>query len=274
MTKISKPTVLMIISFACLALSVVILGFALTLKNGGTPIGASSFDTTTAPDTTAKPETEQITPADTKAPAAPSDSTDAIPDHVYLGIVPVLQNPEMPNGCEVVSLVTVLNFLGFDVDKMEFNQKYVPHGEVGKVAPDQYYVGDPTIGKPGTGFGCLAPVITRAANAFFEDEGADYYAVNLTGTPLEELCEYVANGIPVIIWSTLEMKKSPITATWNIDGTKYTWLTYSHCTVLSGYTQNDYIFSDPTYDTCAYPKSSVEAAYHAQYMQAVAIFEK
>ena len=180
----------------------------------------------------------------------------------------------MPNGCEVVSLVTVLNHLDFHVDKMEFNEKYIPHGEVGKVAPDQYYVGDPTIGKPGTGFGCLAPVITRAANAFFEDENADYYAVNLTGTPLEELCEYVANGTPVIIWSTLEMRKSPITATWNINGTKYTWLTYSHCTVLVGYASNHYIFADPKYGTKIHSKEKTEAAYHAQYMQAVAIFEK
>lgn len=272
MTKISKPTVLSIISVACLALSVIILGYALTLKNGVTPIGAASVDTTAVPEATG----DKVEPAETTATpetTAPSAS-DVLPDNVYLGVVPVLQNPEMPNGCEVVSLVTVLNYLGFDVDKMEFNQKYVPHGEVGKVAPDRYYVGDPTIGKPGTGFGCLAPVITRAANDFFEDEGADYYAVNLTGTPLEELCEYVANGTPVIVWTTLEMKKSPITATWNIGGTKYTWLTYSHCSVLSGYTKNDYIFSDPTYDVQSYPKNKVEAAYHAQYMQAVAIFEK
>ena len=273
MQKFSKPTILLIISFTCLAMSVVILGFALTIKNGGTPIDAASVDTTAADkDTDVQ---EQTTSAETTAvPDTVPSETDESPSKMNIEVTPIPQDPEMPNGCEVVSLVTVLNHLGFDVDKMEFNEKYVPHGDVGKVAPDQYYVGDPTIGKPGTGFGCLAPVITRAANAFFEDEGADYYAVNLTGTPLDELCEYVAHGTPVIIWATLEMRNSPITATWNINGTKYTWLTYSHCTVLSGYTNTHYIFADPKYGTSAYSKTKVEAAYHAQYMQAVAIFEK
>lgn len=273
MPQISKSTVLMIISVACLAMSIVILSFALSLKDSAPAIGAASIETTTAPETTAAHV--EITPEETTAAeiSEPAESVEA-PKKLTIDITPISQDPEMPNGCEVVSLVTVLNFLGFEVDKLEFNEKYIPHGAVGKVAPDMYYVGDPTLGKPGTGFGCLAPVITRAANAFFEDENADYYAVNLTGTPLEELCEYVSNGTPVIIWSTLEMRKSPITATWNINGTKYTWLTYSHCTVLSGYTTTHYIFADPKYGTKAYSKEKTDAAYHAQYMQAVAIFEK
>ena len=273
MPQISKSTVLLIISFVCLAMSIVILSFALTLKNSAPSLGAASLDTTPTQNTTdsyIQIPTEETTVAEIPETIEPKET----PKKSAIDITPINQDPEMPNGCEVVSLVTVLNFHGFEVDKLEFNEKYIPHGTVGKVAPDMYYVGDPTIGKPGTGFGCLAPVITRAANAFFKDENADYYAVNLTGTPLEELCEYVASGIPVIIWSTLEMRKSPITATWNINGTKYTWLTYSHCTVLSGYTNTHYIFADPKYGIKAYSKDKTDAAYHAQYMQAVAIFEK
>ena len=70
------------------------------------------------------------------------------------------------------------------------------------------------------------------------------------------------------------MRNSPITATWNINGTKYTWLTYYHCTVLAGYAKNHYIFADPKYGTKIYSKEKTEAAYLSQYMQAVAIFEK
>ncbi|MBR5453264.1 MAG: C39 family peptidase [Clostridia bacterium] len=262
--------IFMIISIVCLCLAIVLVLFAASLAKNNMALSAQTEETAAAE--TAAPEkatdTEPIY-SNTNEPIS-----DEIPKNKLLRVEPIMQKPELPNGCEIVALATVLRYLGFDIDKSEFARDYLPCGEVGKVAPDVAYVGDPTSDKTGTAFGCLAPVITRCANQFFEDNEADYYAVNLTGTPLSELKEYVTDGIPVIMWTTLKMYKSPIATTWNINGTKYTWLEYSHCSVLSGYTTDRYIFSDPLYGIAGYPADKVEAAYKSQYMQAVAILKK
>lgn len=272
MLKGRSSLIFMIISAVCLGLSVILVLFAAGLAKNDVPtLSAKEEDTTSIPPpdvTTAPPVRSDPTDVRDESPS------DEIPKSKILLVEPIMQLPELPNGCEIVALATVLNYLGLDVDKNELARDYLPCGEVGKTAPDVAYVGDPTSDKTGTAFGCLAPVITRCANKFFEDNGAGYYAVNLTGTPLSELKEYIADGIPVIIWTTLNMSKSPVATTWNINGTKYSWLEYSHCTVLSGYSPIRYIFSDPLYGFDGYAPDKVEAAYKSQYMQAVVILEK
>ena len=265
--------IFMIVSIVCLCASVIFVLFTLGLRKSNITISAQED----AKETSLSFNNDNSEDIHSDSPSFDNNTEEGnseIPKHHLLPIVTFLQMPELPNGCEIVSLATVLRYLGFDIDKKEFARDYLPCGPVGTTAPDVAYVGDPTSSKSGTAYGCLAPVITRVANKFLRDNEADYYAVNLTGTPLCELKEYVANGIPVIMWTTLEMRKSQITATWTIDGTKYTWLTYSHCTVLTGYTANDYIFADPLYDLVSYSADKVESAYKAQYMQAVAILPK
>ena len=36
---------------------------------------------------------------------------------ILLDVPQILQNPELPNGCEITSLCEVLRYLGFDADK-------------------------------------------------------------------------------------------------------------------------------------------------------------
>jgi len=38
----------------------------------------------------------------------------------------ILQKPELPTGCEATALAIVLNFLGFDADKCEIVDHYMP----------------------------------------------------------------------------------------------------------------------------------------------------
>ena len=47
---------------------------------------------------------------------------DKKPDMMNLNVGMVVQNPELPTGCEVTALTMVLNFFGHDADKLEIDE--------------------------------------------------------------------------------------------------------------------------------------------------------
>ena len=84
---------------------------------------------------------------------------------VHLGVKFLAQNPELPTGCEITSMTTVLNYYGFNVDKLTMATKYLEKAE----APANFwkvFLGDPT---KKTGFGCYATPIANAANKYLKD---------------------------------------------------------------------------------------------------------
>ena len=102
-------------------------------------------------------------------------------------------------------------------------------------------------------------------------------AVDLTGTSLSQLCtQYIDNGVPVIIWATIQMKPIDGTVTWLMEsGEEFTWKSGEHCLLLVGYDDKCYYFNDPIEgkDT-AYLRANVEAAYEELYCQAIAVVKE
>ncbi len=47
-------------------------------------------------------------------------------DKVFIPIETILQLPELPNGCEITSLTTLLTFYGYEVTKTVMADKYLP----------------------------------------------------------------------------------------------------------------------------------------------------
>ena len=45
---------------------------------------------------------------------------------ILLPVPQILQNPELPNGCEITSCCEVLHYLGFAPDKCELADYYLP----------------------------------------------------------------------------------------------------------------------------------------------------
>jgi hypothetical protein len=45
---------------------------------------------------------------------------------VYIEMENILQNPELPTGCEIVALTSLLRFYGFDADKIDMAKNYLP----------------------------------------------------------------------------------------------------------------------------------------------------
>lgn len=63
----------------------------------------------------------------------------------------ILQNPELPTGCEVTSLAMVLNYWGYDIDKLTLATDYLKKGEIGSVNFKEAFVGDP---RSAEAYGC------------------------------------------------------------------------------------------------------------------------
>lgn len=196
------------------------------------------------------------------------------------------QTGTYPTGCESVSAVMLLRFLGVDITVDEFIEKYLEKqgfeqrdGVLYGPDPRNCFCGSPY---DEDSFGCYAPVIIRALNRAFADMSKEKepengcVAVDETGTPTEELLRrYIDKGMPVIYWACINMREPIIGPKWRLldTGDEFTWVSNEHCMLLVGYDNEGYYFNDP-YEgngVIRHPREVVEKRHDAQYMQAVGI---
>lgn len=178
------------------------------------------------------------------------------PPTVFLGkseisMEVVNQHPELPVGCEITCAAAVLRFFGYDVDKCELADDYLPQNktftERGGVLygpdPHKCFVGDPY----GKGYGCYKEVIARSLDDYFADHGSDNRAVILDDPNPADLERFIDGGVPVIVWASIDMKPYRYNAVseWITDeGETIMWLSNSHTLVLTGYDASYYYFMD------------------------------
>ena len=175
--------------------------------------------------------------------------TIAVP--ILLPVHQILQNPELPNGCEVTSLCEVLRFLGFDADKCDLADHYLPRSERWYGAdPDKVYMGNPHLddGSPETGYYCFAGPIVAAADAYLASHGGGYAARDLTGAGEAELLAQLERGRPVIFWATLrfnDVQFDPCGAYPLPGGGSHRVFHTLHCMVLCGADDTHFTVADP-----------------------------
>jgi|GEM_PF-447524 len=123
---------------------------------------------------------------------------------VQLPVRTVLQNPELPNGCEAASLAALLKYKGVPADKLDLAYGYIPRGDIeettdGRTGPDPElaYAGDPAAG---LGFYCFAQPVAQGANAYLAAQGSALRAADITGVTGQGLLQYLRGGDPVIVW--------------------------------------------------------------------------
>ena len=123
--------------------------------------------------------------------------------------VPYIDQSKLyPTGCESVSTVMLLRFLGIDITVDEFIEKYLEKksfeerdGQVYGPDPHRYFCGSPYDDES---FGCYAPVIREALEKII---GAEYTVTDETGMTTDELVEkYIDQGMPVIYWACINMR--------------------------------------------------------------------
>lgn len=149
------------------------------------------------------------------------------------------QFPSLPTGCEVVSLTSVLNHYGFDVDMMTMADKYMPKMEHNYfyVSPHDYFYGLPYSYEQG--MGCYPGCIVKTAENYFKDKNIDdYVALDISGKGTDEIFNYIKSGVPVITWVTSGFTYPNIEGSWSVSGETFNWYEREHCLVTSGYNEN------------------------------------
>jgi len=155
----------------------------------------------------------------------------------------VFQNPELPNGCEITSLTAIFNYYGEEVNKLTMADEYLPKGllafENGKrIGPDPNlaFAGNPR--DKTNSFYVFASPIVQAANTYFLENGLNRIAYDITGASIEELQSYIAKGIPVLTWITIDLKPARVNDAlkWQESNTLNDHIPYTnlHAVVLLG----------------------------------------
>ena len=191
------------------------------------------------------------------------------------------QYPELPTGCEITAMTMVLNYYGYNVDKVTMALDYMPkiqaefyRGEDGRLmGPDleNFFVGDPT---EETGYICGTGAIVTAANAYLTDVGSDMTAVAMKNAQPEELYDLIDQGTPVVIWCTINMEDRAETDSWyREDGTYMEWSTNDHGAVLIGYDEDTVTVDDPIYSRITVSRVQFEKIFAERGGQCVILTE-
>ena len=156
------------------------------------------------------------------------------PNSVVLNVPCIMQNPELPTGCESVALTNTLNYYGFGLGKTVIADAYMPKSSWDFVTA---FWGNPHSSSNGN---CIsAPGLTNTANSFLIRSGSNLRAYDVTGAGFYDLYSYLEAGHPVIIWSTIGMQNlGRCYATQAYGGRVYRTYTNSHTVVLRGFNRS------------------------------------
>lgn len=163
-----------------------------------------------------------------------------------------LQNPELPNGCEVTSLSMVLTAAGYPVDKLELYE-YLPREEFSysgnaRLGPDPNtaFAGDAA--SASGGWYCLEGPILEAGNTWIAAMGGGAQMEDFTGIEQEGLDTLLEQGTPLVVWATQEYAPPAYAEyfPWTLpDGSTYIPYDNLHCVVLAGIDGDAYQIADP-----------------------------
>ncbi len=192
--------------------------------------------------------------------------------YISLAVDPILQNPELPTGCEITSLTMCLNYLGYSVDKLTMADNWLICANFGDATFGEAFIGSPY---NASSYGCYAPVIAQTARNFIEAQGGSQVVTDITGSDFDVLLNYVAKGVPVIVWVTIGMTSNVEERSLYVtdEGKEAVFLVNEHCVLLCGYDRNagTVTVCDPLVGRTTYDRSIFEDRYELMYRQAVVI---
>ncbi|MCD8131261.1 MAG: C39 family peptidase [Lachnospiraceae bacterium] len=208
--------------------------------------------------------------------ASARTSVETPSEHLIGDFEIILQNPELPTGCEITALTMALCYYGFDADKITMASEYLPtaeaifyYGSDGlKYGPDlnEYFVGDPF----SSGYICGTPAIVTAADAYLEDMGSDMRANDLTGISFDDLYFIVSQDVPVVVWVTIDMETRLTPEGWYTgEGEWVEWSSNDHGAVLIGYTEDTVTVADPISGLAEYDRDAFESVFSSRGNQCV-----
>lgn len=195
---------------------------------------------------------------------------------VQLENVPlVLQYPELPRGCEITSLAMILQYRGYDVDKMELADEIVyepfeSNGYKGNMH-DGFVGAMDTLDEDGLGV-YVEPIVKLARKY------ASFWKVkNLSGEEPEALYAALEDGNPVWMLTNARFQELPDNQflTWETKAGSMQVTYRQHSVVMTGYDENYVYVNDPlkSETNIALNRADFEAAWIQMGSQAMYISE-
>lgn len=229
------------------------------------------------PQDKAEPPASFTTESVTMTTAATTRYSVPAPAEFHLNGVPLIpQHPLYPTGCESAAAVMVLQWAGEPVTMAEFVERHLLkdthfyYQNNVKCGPDprEVFAGDP---RTTASYGCMSPVIKRAMTSVL---GSGERVADAAGLSMAELCEqYVAKGIPVMVWVSINMLEVYPSDRWlTPSGEEFVWPANEHTMLLIGYDRDNYYFNDPYQGReVSFPRALCEARYESLGRQALAV---
>lgn len=209
-----------------------------------------------------------LSPEPAEAPPIPVKKSSVLLD------APIFrQHPELPSGCEITSLSMLLNFAGVAKTKMDL----LPDMPLDTTPLKSNPNGTPAFwGNPNTGF---VGEITGKAKGFGIYHTALFKvlemhlpgAVDLTRSPFEVLEEKLSEGIPSVVWTTIDFKVPARWLTWDTPIGPIETTFMEHAVLLVGYDEEYVYVNDPWTGKAKFPvkKAQFIETYDAMGQQAL-----
>lgn len=190
-------------------------------------------------------------------------------DELKLEVPVLLQKPELPNGCEITALTSLLNFAGYGIDKVTLSDNYLPMEPFYKkdnklygADPNVAFSGDPK--DPGGWFVYAAPTV-KAGEDYIRSVAGNHEVLDLTGSTKEMIMSYVEQGKPIGIWATRDLSLANFGYGWYLESTDtfFNAATNLHCMVIYGYVGDKLYVMDPLEGSMIYDADTLFKSYES-----------
>lgn len=161
----------------------------------------------------------------------------------------ILQNPELPKGCEVTSLTMLLQYSGIPIDKLTLAKEVKKDTTPYRVIDGRVHFGNPEYGFVGDmyhlttpGLGVYHGPIKELAEEYLPNQ-----VIDLTGRPFDDIFYFLSNDIPVWVITTTDFNElSP--KDFRVWYTSYGPIEVSykqHSVLVTGYDDKYVYFNNP-----------------------------
>jgi len=159
----------------------------------------------------------------------------------------IRQYPELPRGCEVTSLAMLLQFKGIDKTKMELAAEMKrdptplqlnPNGTIKFWGnPNTGFVGE--VAGPSKGFGIYHSALLELMVQYVPN------AKDFTREPFEMLEQQLREGIPSVVWTTINYKVPEKWVVWDTPIGPIQTTFMEHAVLLVGFDEQNVYVNDP-----------------------------
>lgn len=171
-------------------------------------------------------------------------------DKININVPVILQKPELPNGCEITAFTALINYNDVKIehsvmsdDYLEKELFYYKNGEKYGPDPNVAFAGNP---REKSGWYVFEDPIINAGNKLFIERNIKKEIIKVSGSSSLELKKYLDQGLPIVIWTTLDYTKPRYGSGWKFkNDIKYEAIKNLHSVVIIGYDEYNFNIMDP-----------------------------